>query len=63
MKGFRVSQMPVNHRPRLMGNSKYGIGINSRLWVGIVDLAGVYWLSRRVIKEGIIKGESNENSA
>jgi dolichol-phosphate mannosyltransferase len=63
MRGFTVSQMPVNHRPRLMGNSKYGVGINSRLWVGIVDLAGVYWLSRRVMKEEIIRSEMNEISA
>lgn len=45
--GFSVGEMPVNHRPRKHGESKYGGGINSRLWVGIVDLAGVYWLSRR----------------
>jgi dolichol-phosphate mannosyltransferase len=63
MKGFAVSQMPVNHRPRLKGSSKYGVGINNRLWVGLVDLAGVYWLSRRVVKEEIIKGEMHENSA
>jgi dolichol-phosphate mannosyltransferase len=57
MKGFKVSQMPVHHRPRLKGTSKYGVGINSRLWAGIIDLAGVYWLSKRVIKQSIIKGE------
>jgi len=45
--GFSVGEMSVNHRPRKHGESKYGGGINSRLWVGIVDLAGVYWLSRR----------------
>jgi dolichol-phosphate mannosyltransferase len=60
MKGFSVLQMPVNHRPRLKGSSKYGVGINSRLWVGIVDLAGVYWLSRRLMKEEILKGKSDE---
>jgi hypothetical protein len=44
----------------LKGSSKYGVGINSRLWVGIVDLAGVYWLSRRLMKEEILKGKSDE---
>ncbi|MFH1156701.1 MAG: glycosyltransferase family 2 protein [Pseudomonadota bacterium] len=45
--GYTVDEMPVNHRPRIQGTSKYGLGINSRLWVGIADLAGVYWLTRR----------------
>jgi glycosyltransferase involved in cell wall biosynthesis len=47
MNGFTVSETPVNHRPREFGTSKYGLGINSRLWTGIIDLAGVYWLKRR----------------
>lgn len=50
MNGFTVDEIPVNHRPRLSGSSKYGGGIRSRLWVGLADLAGVYWLSRRVIR-------------
>lgn len=47
MAGFSVSEIPVNHRPRRLGTSKYGGGINSRLWVGIADLLGVYWLRKR----------------
>lgn len=50
MNGFSVAEVPVNHRRRFLGTSKYGGGIRSRLWVGLADLAGVYWLSRRVIK-------------
>lgn len=50
MNGYTVAEVPVNHRPRFSGTSKYGGGIRSRLWVGLADLAGVYWLSRRVIK-------------
>jgi len=45
--GGRVCAVPVNHRARLHGNSKYGV--NNRLWVGIVDLFGVMWLKRRRI--------------
>lgn len=45
--GHRVISVPVNHRPRLRGKSKYGV--NNRLWVGIVDLFGVMWLIRRRI--------------
>jgi dolichol-phosphate mannosyltransferase len=43
--GARVLSVPVNHRPRTRGESKYGL--NNRLWVGLVDLFGVRWLIRR----------------
>lgn len=43
--GGRVVSVPVNHRPRLRGASKYGT--LDRALVGIVDLAGVMWLQRR----------------
>lgn len=44
-QGGRVISVPVNHRPRAGGRSKYGTF--DRLWVGIVDLFGVMWLRRR----------------
>jgi dolichol-phosphate mannosyltransferase len=44
-EGFDVVSVPVNHRERTRGKSKYGL--NNRLWVGIVDLFGVMWLIRR----------------
>jgi dolichol-phosphate mannosyltransferase len=40
--GARVISVPVRHRPRTRGTSKYGLW--NRLWVGIVDLFGVRWL-------------------
>ena len=43
--GGRVCSVPVNHRARRHGESKYGI--HNRLWVGITDLFGVMWLQRR----------------
>lgn len=43
--GGRVVSVPVNHRPRTRGESKYGT--LDRLWVGITDLLGVMWLQRR----------------
>lgn len=43
--GGQVISVPVNHRPRNWGRSKYGIG--NRLFTGLVDLAGVAWLGRR----------------
>jgi dolichol-phosphate mannosyltransferase len=45
MEGFRLQELPVNHRPRLRGNSKYSIG--NRLWVGLWDTFGVLWLRKR----------------
>lgn len=44
-QGGSVISVPVNHRPRERGVSKYGLW--NRLWVGIVDLFGVMWLMRR----------------
>jgi dolichol-phosphate mannosyltransferase len=43
--GAAVVSVPVNHRPRRRGQSKYGL--LDRLWVGIVDIFGVMWLKRR----------------
>jgi dolichol-phosphate mannosyltransferase len=44
-EGYEVISVPVNHRERTRGTSKYGL--HNRLWVGIVDLFGVMWLIRR----------------
>lgn len=45
--GWRVTEMPVNHRARVHGVSKYGFG--NRAWRATVDMFGVRWLnSRRV---------------
>jgi dolichol-phosphate mannosyltransferase len=44
-EGYEVVSVPVNHRSRTKGQSKYGL--HNRLWVGIVDLFGVMWLIRR----------------
>jgi dolichol-phosphate mannosyltransferase len=43
--GGTVVSVEVSHRPRLRGESKYGV--HNRLWVGITDLFGVLWLKRR----------------
>lgn len=43
--GGRVLSVPVAHRPRTRGVSKYGM--LGRLRAGIVDLLGVMWLIRR----------------
>ena len=48
VRGYRLAELPVNHRPRSHGISKYTI--NNRLWVGLLDLFGVWWLNKRVIR-------------
>jgi dolichol-phosphate mannosyltransferase len=53
-QGARVISVPVNHRPRMRGTSKYGM--LNRLWVGIVDIVGVMWLRRRY-KSGLLVRE------
>ncbi|HWN46339.1 MAG TPA: glycosyltransferase family 2 protein [Steroidobacteraceae bacterium] len=52
--GARVVSVPVSHRPRTRGTSKYGM--LNRLWVGIVDIGGVMWLRRRY-KSGLLVRE------
>ena len=44
-QGGHVLSVPVNHRARQHGATKYGVF--DRLGVGIVDLFGVMWLQRR----------------
>ncbi len=49
--GGRVISVPVNHRPRVRGRSNYGTF--DRLWVGIFDLVGVFWLMRRAARPSL----------
>ena len=44
-EGLAVEFVDVVDRPRLRGVSNYGLW--DRLWVGILDVAGVWWLIRR----------------
>lgn len=44
-EGYEVRFVPVGHRPRTAGRSKYGNW--DRFVVGISDLFGVMWLKRR----------------
>ncbi len=50
-RGGESVSVPVVHRPRAKGRSKYGIF--DRLWVGIWDLLGVAWLARRTTNPGV----------
>lgn len=44
-EGLELRLVDVIDRPRLHGRTHYGMW--NRLWVGILDLAGVWWLIRR----------------
>jgi glycosyltransferase involved in cell wall biosynthesis len=59
--GGSVRSVPVNHRPRRGGVSKYGVF--DRLGVGIVDLFGVMWLQRRAIRTHLLVEPSMEEVA
>lgn len=45
--GFKVVEMPIRHRAREAGVSKYGVG--NRLWVGISDIFGLRWYRKRFL--------------
>jgi dolichol-phosphate mannosyltransferase len=44
-EGYKIAYVDVIDRPRRSGVSNYGFF--DRLWIGIMDLAGVWWLIRR----------------
>ena len=48
MRGFRVIEVPVNHRPRRFGQSKYGIG--NRALRAFYDLMVVRWMKDRLLR-------------
>ena len=43
----RIVEMPVRHRPRAYGQTKYGI--HNRLWVGLIDTLAVRWMQTRMV--------------
>jgi dolichol-phosphate mannosyltransferase len=51
-EGGQALAVPVGHRPRRAGSSKYGN--LDRLLVGIADIAGVIWLLRRRSRAGMV---------
>jgi glycosyltransferase involved in cell wall biosynthesis len=42
-EGFKVGELPVRHRPRRFGKTKYGVG---RFWKGFLDLLTVIFTTR-----------------
>src|SRR5688500_8988886 len=48
MQGYKVIEMPVNHRPRQFGVSKYGA--MNRAFRGLVDCLAVRWMGKRNLR-------------
>ena len=61
MRGFRVLEVPVNHRPRRFGVSKYSIG--NRALRAFVDLLVVRWMKNRLLRYEIAEDVGGEGHA
>ena len=55
-RGARLAEVPLTHRARRHGVSKYGV--QNRLWRGIRDLIGVRWLKSRLIRVRVQEEDS-----
>lgn len=45
--GYRVVEVPVGHRPRAHGETKYGMGITKRALPGLIDCLAIRWMRSR----------------
>lgn len=45
--GYKIVEMRVSHRPRVAGETKYGLGIIQRALPGLHDLFAVRWMKSR----------------
>lgn len=43
--GYKIDEVPVNHRPREAGQSNYGLRV--MLWRPLLDMIGVLWFIQR----------------
>jgi glycosyltransferase involved in cell wall biosynthesis len=48
MQGGRVTEMPVHHRPRRFGTTKYGMW--NRVFRALADALAVRWMQRRALR-------------
>jgi dolichol-phosphate mannosyltransferase len=55
--GYKITEIPVNHRLRQHGSSKYNFG--NRALRATIDMFGVRWLLGRQIKFGIKSGRDS----
>jgi len=48
MEGYRVVEVPVNHRPRTAGRAKYGV--LNRVFKALRDAFAVRWMQQRTVR-------------
>jgi glycosyltransferase involved in cell wall biosynthesis len=53
MRGYRVIEVPVSHRPRRFGRSKYGVW--NRAAVAFADLLAIRWMNARNLRYEIVE--------
>ena len=53
MRGYRVIEVPVSHRPRRYGRSKYGVW--NRAAVAFADLLAIRWMKARLLRYEIVE--------
>jgi dolichol-phosphate mannosyltransferase len=53
MRGYRVIEAPVGHRPRQFGRSKYGV--LNRAVVAFADLLVIRWMGARLLRYEIVE--------
>ncbi|MDE0146454.1 MAG: glycosyltransferase family 2 protein [Nitrospira sp.] len=61
MHGFSVTEVPVQHFPRVHGRSKYGVG--NRLFAGLYDLVAVRWMQKRCFHYTIVNEPDDPSDA
>lgn len=55
MDGYSVTQLPVAHRPRRAGESKYGV--SNRALRAFIDLLAVRWMKKRRLGYEVVRHE------
>jgi dolichol-phosphate mannosyltransferase len=53
MRGYRVLEVPVGHRPRRFGRSKYGV--LNRAVVAFADLLVIRWMKARLLRYEVVE--------
>jgi glycosyltransferase involved in cell wall biosynthesis len=53
MRGYRVIEVPVSHRPRRFGRSKYGV--LNRAVVACADLLAIRWMKARLLHYEVVE--------
>ena len=59
LEGWRVAEVPVNHRPRAAGTAKYGVW--NRVFRALRDCLAVRWMQRRMIRYCVKEWERDDD--